>query len=519
MINDDILSFDDDVPSAVSSDDSGGTIPEPVWNVLIVDDDEEVHAVTRLALKGFSFGGRTLHVDSAYSASDAKELMKKERRYAIALLDVVMETDHAGLSLVKWIREELDDHHVRLILRTGQPGQAPEREVIASYDINDYKEKTELTANKLYTLMCSSLRSYRDMVALYKNKMGLETVIQSTTKMFSHQSMDDFTQGALQQLSALLHLNTGAVYSEISTLAAAHFIDENKVLAATGRFSDSISESLESVLSETEMRQAKSVLQYGGQIFGDHYFIGVYDSKVGRKHLLFLEGFEDLSDIDKQLIQIFGQNVGVAFDNHFMFEEVELTQREMVYRLSEAVENRSQETGNHVKRMALSCKVLGKAYGLSERDVEILYKAAPLHDIGKIAIPDHILNKPGKLEPAEWEIMQTHAQIGYDILSSSELEVLKAGATISAGHHENWDGSGYPKGVSGKNIPVFARIAAVADVFDALVNKRCYKDAWRINEVNEFFEDMKGVKFEPALVDLMFEYQADLMTIQKNYPD
>lgn len=515
MHSDELLSFVEEDISTPSPEREVG-----VWPILIVDDDPEVHAVTALALKGFSYGGKELKIDSAYSAQEAKDKLSDNiTGYAIALLDVVMESDHAGLDLAKWIREDLRDPYVRLILRTGQPGQAPEREVITNYEINDYKEKTELTATKLYTLICASLRSYRDMVALYRNKMGLESIISSTAQIFSHRSLSEFTQGALQQITALLYLEQGAIYSELNTIAAMTYRDKSEVIAATGRFVQNISASLEDTLNEEELRSLNTIIDTGGQVFGEHYFIGVYNSRVGRKHILFLEGFNELSDLDQQLIKIFGQNIGVAFDNQCMSEEVELTQRELVYRLSEAVENRSKETGNHVKRMALTSKVLGEAYGLDNHDVEVLYKAAPLHDIGKIAIPDYILNKPAKLDPEEWEIMKTHAQIGHDILASSELEVLRAGAIISGGHHENWDGSGYPKGTSGEDIHIFARIAALADVFDALINKRCYKKAWDFSEVKNFFIEMKGVKFQPDLVDLLFENEAQLIRIQESYPD
>ena len=115
--------------------------------------------------------------------------------------------------------------------------------------------------------------------------------------------------------------------------------------------------------------------------------------------------------------------------------------------------------------------------------------------------------------------MKTHAQIGHDILATSELEILRAGATISVGHHENWDGTGYPSGATGEAIPIFARIAAVADVFDALTNKRCYKDAWALDEVKSFFNEMKGKKFQPELVDLLFQNQNELIEIQKRFPD
>jgi len=515
--NDDLMVFASESVSEIAEVVAESSL---CWQVLVVDDDPEVHTVTRLALQGFKFADRSLDIHSAYSAEEARELfLKGDANYAIALLDVVMESDHAGLDLAKWIREELKDPHVRLILRTGQSGQAPEREVICNYDINDYKEKTELTANKLFTLIYSSLRSYRDMMTLYKSKQGLESIIESSAKLFAPQSLETFTSSSLEQLAKLLTSTTSARPSALHGFAAQLVKDKDHILAAMGRFSGAISKSLQAALNAVELQRVAQAVEGNGQFIGDGIYIGVYESKMHRKHLLFLEGFESLTTLDKQLIQIFGQNIGVAFDNQSMYNEVELTQREMVYRLSEAVESRSKETSNHVKRMALSSRALGQAYGLNEREVDVLYKAAPLHDIGKIAIPDHILNKPGKLTPEEWVIMQSHAQIGYDILATSELEILRMGAVIAGGHHENWDGSGYPNAVSGESIHIFARIAALADVFDALVNKRSYKESWSLDKALDFIDEMRGIKFQPELVDLLFDNQEKLMAIQREYAD
>ncbi len=514
--SDELLSFTDDSRSNINQ---GGQEELDVWHLLVVDDEPEVHSVTRLALKGFEFLGKQLKIHSANSASEAKEMLLGEISFAIALIDVVMETDHAGLNLVRWIREDQEDLNIRLVLRTGQPGQAPEREVITNYDINDYKEKTELTSNKLYTLTYSCLRAYRDIIALYENKLGLETIIQSSNKIFAHQSLDDFTQGALQQLCALLHIDTGAFYSNVDSIAASHGEAGSKILAATGRFRKFLHRPLEELLSSLEDHNLRKFFNTGGQHFGDDFFIGVYDSHIDRQNLLFLEGVKVATEADKQLVKLFGANIGVAFDNQSMFEEVETTQREMIYRMSEAVESRSKETSNHVKRVALTCEYIAYAHGLNEREVNILYKAAPLHDIGKIAIPDYVLNKPGKLTPDEWEIMKTHAQIGFDILSTSELEILRAGAKVAGEHHENWDGSGYPNGKKGEDIHIYGRIAAVADVLDALINKRCYKKAWPISEAMGFIREMAGVKFDPVLVDLVFEHQAALLNIQEKYAD
>jgi response regulator RpfG family c-di-GMP phosphodiesterase len=145
--------------------------------------------------------------------------------------------------------------------------------------------------------------------------------------------------------------------------------------------------------------------------------------------------------------------------------------------------------------------------------------ASPLHDIGKISIPDRILNKPGKLDAEEWKIMQTHAQIGYEILNKSSNEILKCGSLIAHLHHEKWDGSGYPNQLKGEEINIAGRITALADVFDALGSERCYKKAWQIDDVVALIKEQRGKQFEPKLVDLFIENLALFIQINKQYPD
>ncbi len=513
MSNNDLVTFKKDVI------DDNTSLLDDCWHLLIVDDDVQVHAVTLLTLKNTQILGKKLKFHTAESAEQAKKLLQQDIPFALALIDVVMETDQAGLDLVRWIRDVKKNGHIRLVLRTGQPGQAPEREVITNFDINDYKEKTELTANKLYTLAYSCLRAYRDIIALYDNKKGLETIIKSSNKIFAHQSLNEFTQGILQQLCALFHIDAGAVCSKVNFIAASPRGNNSKIIAATGRFSDFLNKTLDEFIQLQDNASLKKLINQGGQHFGDNYFISVHESHLEGKNLFYIEGIENINNLDRQLVRLFCTNIGVAFDNEAMYEELETTQREMIYRMSEAVESRSKETSNHVKRVALTCQYLACAIGMSDKEIEVIYKAAPLHDIGKIAIPDHILNKPGKLDDEEWQKIKTHAQIGYDILDSSDLTVLRAGAVIAGEHHENWDGSGYPNGKKAEDIHIYGRITAIADVFDALVNKRCYKPAWSLAETLDFFKEMSAVKFDPNLVKLLLNCSDDLMAIQNKYKD
>lgn len=194
-------------------------------------------------------------------------------------------------------------------------------------------------------------------------------------------------------------------------------------------------------------------------------------------------------------------------------------EHELLFRMSRAAEFRDPETGAHIQRMAHYSRVIAEALGLPEADCQQIFQAAPLHDIGKIGIPDHILLKPGRLTPAEFELMKRHAMIGYDLLSGSESSILQTGAMIALSHHERFDGSGYPNKVAGEAIPLFGRIVAVADVFDALTSERPYKRAWPIEKAEAHFQNDAGVHFDPACVDAFFKRWREVLDIHSEYRD
>jgi len=203
------LVFAEELPDP-SLDDSGSKALEP-WVVMIVDDDVAVHQVTQLVMADFEFSGRRLHFLDAYSGAEARELLKTRKDIALILLDVVMESEHAGLDLARYIREELENHHVRIVLRTGQPGQAPEEHVIKTYDINDYKEKTELTKRKLITVFYAALRSYRDIMIIEQSRLALRRSIDAITRIYDSQNLRRFASGVLEQVTHLLGIDARAL--------------------------------------------------------------------------------------------------------------------------------------------------------------------------------------------------------------------------------------------------------------------------------------------------------------------
>lgn len=479
------------------------------WKVVIVDDEPEVHAVTKLALSDFTFQGKPLEFYSAYSGEEAQKVIVDHPDAAIILLDVVMETDDAGLNVARFVRDEAKNPHVRIILRTGQPGQAPERQVILNYDINDYKSKTELTAQKLFTVIMASLRSYRDIISLEQSRLGLEKIIKASADLFSLHSMDNFIVGIIQQLTSILGCADEAMYITSSLVAGSTRPESSEsltVFAGQGEYVNDTGKPISQVLNDELLGAVDQALESHSIIYGENYLVAYCSSKYTEGSLLYVSGIpEELDDSAKQLIELFAQNVQIAYENVQLQSELEDTQKEIVHRLSEAVEQRSSETGNHVKRVALICYMLGDLYGLSEKNAEVLMHAAPLHDVGKIGIPDYILNKPGKLIGEEWETMKMHANKGFDILKESKRPIIQAGAIIARDHHERWDGSGYPVGKSGEDIHVFGRISALADVYDALRHSRCYKEAWPLEKVMDLLRSESGKHFEPRLVELFLQ--------------
>ena len=452
------------------------------WKVLLVDDEPDIHDITKLTLSRFRLDGRALTFLHAYSGAEAKEILARETDIALVFLDVVMEKEDSGLEVARWMRKDLDNQFTRIVLRTGQPGQAPEERVIVDYDINDYKEKTELDRTKLFTTTFAALRAYRDIMkveearrAQLNYREGLERVIAASAHIFQQRNLKDFASGLLQQVVALLRLEQ----SMLLRLSGASVITgetEYEILAQIGDLGgDVIGPELIAQLDDARRNRIS-------RLHGDTY-VGFFPNISGKASLLVLKGVEEISDIDAQLLEVFCSGVAIAFDNILLTQEITDTQAELILRLGDVVESRSNEAGNHVRRMSQVCHLLAQASGMPEDETAVLMHAAPMHDIGKIATPDAVLLKPGKLDAAEWEIMKQHPTVGLSILDGSSRPILKAAAVIAHQHHEKFDGSGYPQGLKGHDIHLYARIVAVADVFDALSHKRCYKDAWPMEQV------------------------------------
>jgi signal transduction histidine kinase len=300
-----------------------GVAPEPStsrkWKIAVIDDDQAVHEGTRFALSDYSLNDQPLEILSAYSAAEGRALMRAHPDIAAVLLDVIMETDAAGLDLVEYIRDELNNEAVRIILRTGQPGQAPERRVIVHYDINDYKAKTELTADKLFTSLTAALRSYQQLERMVQTRRGLEIIIDAASTLYDFKSMQRLAEGVLTQIASLLNVDCdgilllrdgGAVSDDFSVLAGSGCY--SRFVGTTG--SKSLDPELRSTLEAACKRRDHEFVDYRTTLY--------IQTGSGRELVVLLKAERPLSETDRTLVEIFGSRLAIAFDNVILYQQL-----------------------------------------------------------------------------------------------------------------------------------------------------------------------------------------------------
>nr|WP_204556264.1 HD domain-containing phosphohydrolase [Bacillus ectoiniformans] len=258
--------------------------------------------------------------------------------------------------------------------------------------------------------------------------------------------------------------------------------------------------------------QTKSVLCIPIRNF-DGTIIGAYQA-INK-----MTGTGAFSDLDVKHLQFAASYMGKSIQAALLHEELVETQKEIIFRLGEVGESRSQETGQHVKRVAKYSYLLARLYGLSENEASLIELASPMHDIGKVAIPDSILEKPGKLTSEEFDVIKTHTTTGYHIFKGSKRRILKIAAIIAHQHHERWDGKGYPNGLKAEEIHLYARITGLADVFDALASDRIYKKAWPLPKIIQLIQEEKGKQFDPLLADIFLAHIDQFVEIKERYTD
>ncbi|MGJ5087298.1 MULTISPECIES: DUF3369 domain-containing protein [unclassified Bradyrhizobium] len=339
------------------------------WKIAVIDDDHAVHEGTRFALSDYSLNGQGLEILSAYSAAEGRALMREHTDIAAVLLDVIMETDVAGLELVEYIRNEIKNETVRIILRTGQPGQAPERRVIVQYDINDYKAKTELTADKLFTSLTAALRSYQQLERMVQTRRGLEIIIDAASTLYDFKSMQRLAEGVLTQIASLLNVDCAGI---LVLRDDGSQTDDFSVLAGSGcysRFSGAVtSRSLDPDLRD----MVEAAFRQRSNEFADHRTVLYVRTGSGREVVVLLQAERPLSETDRSLVEIFSSRLSIAFDNVILYQQL----HEANTQLEDRVAQRTRALMQANRRLSAQWLRLQRANGFKN---EILGTVA--HDL------------------------------------------------------------------------------------------------------------------------------------------
>jgi signal transduction histidine kinase len=379
-------------------DDPGEEAAElgPRWKIAVIDDEPAVHDGTKFALHDYRLNGQGLEILSAYSAAEGRQLLRDNPDVAVVLLDVIMESDTAGLELVEYIRNDLKNETVRIILRTGQPGQAPERRVIVDYDINDYKAKTELTADKLFTSLTAALRSYQQLQRMVETRRGLEIIIEAASTLFDFKSMQRLAEGVLTQIASLLNVDCAGI---LVLREAQNAHETFSVLAGSGCYSRFIGTDTLDVI-DVDLRQlVEEAFTRRHHEFSPRRSVLYIKTMSGREVVVVLEAARHLSETDRALVEIFCSRLSIAFDNVILYEQIQRANLS----LEERVAERTQDLTTANRRLAAQWARLRQANAFKS---EILGTVA--HDLknplgvilGRTEILKEVIATAGALDEA-----------------------------------------------------------------------------------------------------------------------
>jgi hypothetical protein len=509
-------------PDDVFGSNASVATPPASWQVLVFDPEGALHGAVVQAVQGETFFGQPVEVLHARDQDACFDHFKKSEDIAVAFFPMAPESSHAGFDVVQYVRRVLRKHTARLVVSVVDAACAPDVESLSEYDIDDCLDSSRMSAAHIRAVIQGRLRAYRGLLSFDSHRSSLERVLESIASNQKSSSVDELSERALFQLQRLFGVESPQLFLVSKPL----IFDDDGIPKRWLRSNDLRPSVVYSSLG-TDTPVADLVLDQVGLAFEAElsmdFQVGyaAYNGLAGGigASMLYVQHGGKLNDWMRSLLEVFAQSLAVTFEKVISQDSLRNHQKELVYLLRRAVEQRSRETGAHVQRVSQCSAHLAKLAGLPEEIVTLIGLSSPLHDVGKLAIPDNILNKPEALTAEEWVVMRTHATHGRDILMESRNPVMQMAARIAYSHHEKWNGSGYPLGLRGKHIPIEGRITALVDVFDALGSRRIYKAAWSREAVESELLKGKGEHFDPALVDLFLANLPDFEAICAALPD
>lgn len=506
-LRDDIVSFIPEAPPPV------GAAQRTPWKVMIADDDQGVHDATRLSLSDVVFRGRGIQFIDAYSAAEACALLNEHHDVALVFLDVVMESEEAGLKAVRQIREE-GHALVRIVLRTGHPGYAPEREVVVNYDIHDYKEKTTLDYQKLFSCLISALRAYDDLQRIEQHRLGLLSVLEAVS-WFDFRSLQRYLSRMLSELSTLASIEVDDLFLAArqpsgNLCAVLPEVGNDAYIAIADCTAGPPASAVERRFIAEAFDQRKALKGSEGAAF--------FATAHGIDLVIFTRDPHAMAEADSVLLELFLTKVAQALDNHATFAVV-LKERDSLVRSFVTL---GEQWGGHDNRELERIQDLSRQISMrlqrqlsfpNEIDDWFVYSiatASGFHDLGLRELPHRLFEQRGALTAEERTEIEAHVLAGVALLRERlsgllDTRLYAMAESVIRQHHERYDGSGYPAGLSGEGITLPAIIVGVADTFVAMTSQRPYREAHSRADAIAFIAAGSGRLFDPRVVDAFLE--------------
>lgn len=521
--------------------------------ILIIDDEPMIRQIFALFLGQWGYA-----THEAENGRVGIDIFMREK-IDLVLTDLDMPV-MAGLEVLAYIHEHSPDTPVVIISGAGQLDDAVQSVKLGAWDyltkpisnmailentIAKCLEKVRLVReNRMYQKHLEDEVARKTAELRQKNialegevkerkekeeevrsiNRNLESIVNVSGQLFRFVTVHELLSGVLNTMHRLLRYDIRRMKPEGTVDSGNGFVllrdkGESSIICGKGVYGGCSQAIPSAVLPDLLYVRLGRVLESGVSEYGQNDYFGYIRTPNEIEFVIYLDDCSLDAETERRLIMIYMNNIASAIDSLVLQEEIINTQKEVVITLGEVIETRSHETANHVRRVAEFTYLLARKYGMSEQESMLLRFASPMHDAGKIGIPDAVLNKPGRLTGEEVEIMHDHTTLGFSLLRKSQRQILQMAAVVAHQHHERWDGMGYPQGLVERNINIYGRIVALADVFDALGSVRCYKAAWPMDEVVALLHRERGKHFDPDLVDILVGNLPEFLEIREKFPD
>ncbi len=474
------------------------------WKVLVLDENISIHEKAKRVLEGLKLDDIPIIVLSAFNINEAVEIFNKNPDIAAMLMSFEPDPD-LKIKFINKIREEIKNTSVSITLHSCSK-QKRQQFDFSHKNISVYMETAKLTEEKILYLIMSGIRFHKNALSLLNHNRILkyminslpDTAVSNSVKEALHINFEYF-----EQLLKKINLKIGAI----------SFVN-GKFFKCTPDMEKYKKIPLNSFIKEKAIDVEKIKFKKQAIIRLKDGIFATLNSNINITS--YIKFNEPVNEETIKLLKLYIHELTTVIDSISLKEEMNNNLKEIIFTLGDLIETRSNETGQHVERVADYTYIISKALNLKPDLISLFKTASTLHDIGKIGIPDNILNKPGRLTKEEFEIMKQHSVIGYNILKKSKKDIFKISANVALHHHENYDGSGYPYGIKGNEIPLEARIVSLADYYDALSSDRVYRKAWEEKRILDSIKELKGIKFDPEVVDGFFNNYHKIIEIRMN---